>query len=101
MKSRPEWGQRRRGSLTLLRRARENERETDPAPPPAPPAPAAPEEHPARLRPAPGEFSDERRLRAAGGPEDHALYTCACGYTWETSVSASVACPNCGAAQAW
>ena len=47
------------------------------------------------------ELFDERRLRASGGPNDRAQYACACGFVWETDVSASVACPHCGASQAW
>ena len=47
------------------------------------------------------ELFDERRLRASGGPNDRAQYTCGCGYVWEADVSASVACPHCGASQAW
>ncbi|HEX2102015.1 MAG TPA: hypothetical protein VHF51_00040 [Solirubrobacteraceae bacterium] len=47
------------------------------------------------------DLFDERRLRASGGPDDRAQYTCGCGYVWEADVSASVACPNCGASQAW
>jgi hypothetical protein len=47
------------------------------------------------------ELFDERRLRASGGPNDRAQYTCGCGYVWEADVSASVACPHCGAFQAW
>lgn len=83
----------------LRRREREGERspEGDAAaesavvrPQPASPGPAARDDH-----------FDERRWREAGGPEDHAQYACACGYVWETSVSASVTCPHCGSAQAW
>ena len=44
---------------------------------------------------------DERRLRASGGPNDRAQYTCGCGFVWEADVSASVACPHCGTSQAW
>lgn len=44
---------------------------------------------------------DERRARASGGPIDHAQYTCSCGYVFYASVSTSVACPHCGATQAW
>ena len=51
--------------------------------------------------PSEDDLFDERRLRASGGPDDRAQYTCGCGYVWETDVSASVACPNCGASQAW
>jgi rubrerythrin len=47
------------------------------------------------------DLFDERRLRASGGPSDRAQYTCGCGFVWETDVSASVACPHCGASQAW
>ena len=43
----------------------------------------------------------ERRMRDAGGPEDRAVYTCACGYLFEAPVTASVTCPNCGSEQAW
>lgn len=46
-------------------------------------------------------LDDERRLRAAGGPEDRAHYHCGCGYAFEANVSTSVACPHCGAGQAW
>ena len=47
------------------------------------------------------DLADERRLRASGGPDDRAQYTCGCGYVWEADVSASVTCPHCGASQAW
>jgi rubrerythrin len=47
------------------------------------------------------DLSDERRARESGGPEDRAMYTCTCGYVFEAEVSTSVACPHCGAAQAW
>jgi hypothetical protein len=47
------------------------------------------------------DLFDERRLRASGGPNDRAQYTCGCGFVWEADVSASVACPHCGASQAW
>ncbi len=63
--------------------------------------PVAPEEV---AEPAPqseDDLTDERRLRASGGPTDRAQYACGCGYVWETDVSASVACPHCGASQAW
>ena len=67
----------------------------------APPATevAEPEAEPA----AGGEddLADERRLRASGGPNDRAQYTCGCGFVWEADVSASVACPHCGTSQAW
>jgi hypothetical protein len=41
------------------------------------------------------------RERRAGGPEDTARYHCHCGFIFDAAVSASVACPHCGGAQAW
>ena len=41
------------------------------------------------------------RERAAGGPEDRALYHCHCGFIFEAAVTTSVGCPHCGTAQAW
>lgn len=41
------------------------------------------------------------RERAAGGPQDHAVYRCACGYAFLASVEAGVHCPNCSAEQSW
>ena len=41
------------------------------------------------------------RVRAAGGPLDRASYTCECGYLFAAPVSTTVACPHCGAGQAW
>jgi hypothetical protein len=41
------------------------------------------------------------RVREAGGPVDHASYVCSCGFAFAASVSTSVACPHCGAEQAW
>lgn len=43
----------------------------------------------------------QRRIRSAGGPEDHALYTCSCGYAFLADVSAGVVCPQCGTQQSW
>ena len=61
--------------------------------------PAAPAAQPA---PAPNaELRAERRMRASGGPEDHALYRCQCGFAFEAAVSTTVACPHCGSGQAW
>jgi len=73
---------RRRSSV--LRRAHATGRNEPPAPPPDEP-----------------DLSDERRARESGGPEDHAMYTCTCGYVFQAKVSTSVACPHCGAGQAW
>jgi hypothetical protein len=42
-----------------------------------------------------------RRARAAGGPEDQALYTCGCGCMFEAHVCADVDCPRCGSEQLW
>jgi hypothetical protein len=42
-----------------------------------------------------------QRVRNAGGPIDNASYTCACGFVFAASVSTTVACPHCGASQAW
>lgn len=39
--------------------------------------------------------------RRAGGPQDHALYNCGCGYVFTAAVSTSVGCPHCGTNQAW
>lgn len=44
---------------------------------------------------------DFTRARRAGGPEDVAHYSCACGYVFEATVSTTVACPHCGSGQAW
>ena len=64
----------------------------EPAPPPDEPA----------LEPAESdEFAAERRLRASGGPDDRAQYTCGCGYVFDARVSTSVSCPHCGGLQAW
>jgi hypothetical protein len=59
--------------------------------------------HIAPARPAPAEAlaEPETRVREAGGPEDSAAYTCVCGFHFEAPVSTSVACPHCGAGQAW
>jgi hypothetical protein len=64
---------------------------------------APPEEVPEGPQPEPpgDELADERRMRAAGGPADRAQYTCVCGFVFQADVSTSVACPHCGAAQAW
>jgi hypothetical protein len=41
------------------------------------------------------------RVRAAGGPSDLAHYSCECGFQFLAPVSTTVACPHCGARQAW
>ncbi len=45
--------------------------------------------------------ADLERARTAGGPLDRASYACACGFVFIAAVSTSVACPHCGARQAW
>jgi len=42
-----------------------------------------------------------QRARQAGGPVDHASYSCQCGYLFRAEVSTTVTCPHCGAGQAW
>lgn len=42
-----------------------------------------------------------QRVRAAGGPLDTASYACQCGCLFNAHVSTTVACPHCGADQAW
>jgi len=44
---------------------------------------------------------DVQRVQEAGGPVDHASYSCACGYLFSADVSTSVTCPHCGTGQAW
>jgi hypothetical protein len=86
-------GSHRRGGK-LLGKARSPRREEGDAPPADEPEGPLPE-------PPSDELADEWRLRAAGGPADRAQYACVCGYVFQADVSTSVACPNCGAAQAW
>jgi hypothetical protein len=42
-----------------------------------------------------------QRVREAGGPIDHAHYSCQCGYVFKAQVSTTVQCPHCGKTQAW
>jgi hypothetical protein len=56
---------------------------------------------PARPAPVPAPSEPELRVREAGGPEDQAAYSCACGMRFEAPVSTSVSCPHCGTGQAW
>ena len=58
---------------------------------------------PARsLEPAADTASRERRRRREQGPlQDHAVYSCECGYVFVAIVSTSVSCPHCGSHQAW
>ena len=41
------------------------------------------------------------RRRRSDAPQDHAFYTCSCGYAFTAQVSTSVGCPHCGTSQAW
>ena len=77
-------------SPKTLRRRRERVRET----------PARRESEPRAGRPAPMSVS-QVRARRGGGPEDRALYSCECGFSWTGEVSASPSCPHCGTPQAW
>jgi hypothetical protein len=43
----------------------------------------------------------QRCARRGGGPEDRALYSCACGFVFTAPVTTSVDCPHCGTEQAW
>ena len=52
-----------------------------------------PPSHAAALYPA--------RERAAGGPQDLALYGCACGFAFNAAVEAGVHCPHCDSEQSW
>jgi rubrerythrin len=45
--------------------------------------------------------SHHQRAHEAERPKDLTTYTCSCGYLWEGPVSTTVACPHCGADQAW
>ncbi|HEU4975176.1 MAG TPA: hypothetical protein VFT50_08805 [Baekduia sp.] len=73
---------------------------SEPAQPAPPPAGGAPDGVAAESETFESHV-EERRHRASVTPEDHALYRCQCGYQFEASVSASVACPHCGSGQAW
>jgi hypothetical protein len=42
-----------------------------------------------------------RDPRDSGPSQDHALYSCRCGFVFEALVLTSVDCPHCGGAQAW
>ena len=48
-----------------------------------------------------GRPTAEQRVRAEGGPQDNAFYRCGCGCAFDSAVSTHVACPHCGADQAW
>ena len=73
---------------SLSKQRRERRRQTPTAPRQASPPPAA-------------SASAVARMRDAGGPLDHAFYSCACGYVFVAQVSTTVTCPHCQAGQAW
>ena len=79
-----------RPSRPLISRRPDRSAHVTPRPAAAPVAPPEAVEHP-----------HQRRARRSGGPVDHASYTCGCGYVFDAAVSTSVACPHCGAGQAW
>lgn len=79
-----------------MRLHRQHAQHHDPAP--------EPESAPARrLRLVPDDpaLAAERRLRAAGGPQDTAQYRCGCGYVFDAQVSTTVRCPHCDSGLAW
>jgi hypothetical protein len=43
----------------------------------------------------------EGRAPRALAPQDHAMYTCQCGYVFKAAVTTSIGCPHCGRSQAW
>jgi hypothetical protein len=51
--------------------------------------------------PAAAAVEPEALVREAGGPDDTETHSCECGYVFEAAVSTTVACPHCGASQAW
>jgi hypothetical protein len=52
---------------------------------------------PRACRPGP----EQAAVPPATGTQDHAHYSCGCGHGFSAGVSTSVACPRCGAGQAW
>jgi hypothetical protein len=84
-------------SLLRPRREARSARRRNQAPRAAAMRPAKPE----LPAPAGGCDPEVRRVREAGGPIDLASYVCGCGCAFDAPVSTSVACPHCGADQAW
>jgi hypothetical protein len=56
--------------------------------------------HPLQASPAEHTTATDS-ARRGGGPQDRALYECACGTAFTAPVSTSVGCPHCGSGQAW
>ena len=71
----------------------------EPGAPPEAQTPADAPEPPAP--PADRDLTAARRHRAYVAPQDVAHYSCQCGFQFEASVTTTVACPHCGATQAW
>jgi hypothetical protein len=104
---------RSKSGATVLRRHRNNR----PAREPVSPEGAQPErsasergaraaDAPAAERPLAGSIGASQaraaqRRRREPSPEDHAVYSCECGFVFEADVSTSVGCPHCGGSQAW
>jgi len=81
----------------LQTRRRPRRRDRRGAESPAPGVPSAPLVRDARAC----EDPAVQRVREAGGPIDHAAYTCECGYRFVAPVSTTVHCPHCHVGQAW
>ena len=79
-----------KSGATLLKRGRDGQTARGSEPEAAAPTPLDP-----------GTITVRRQRRAATDPQDHAMYTCHCGYMFEAPVSTSVSCPQCSDAQAW
>ena len=56
-----------------------------------------PHRDPRACRPAP----DQATVPTGTGTQDHEHYACRRGHGFSAGVSTSVACPRCGAGQAW
>jgi hypothetical protein len=81
----------------MLTRARRSDRSTGRTRKAAPRPPRATIDSAAT---APGPQREGGR-RDVDPSEDTAVYSCTCGMVFEAQVSTSVACPHCGAGQAW
>ncbi|HUN79641.1 MAG TPA: hypothetical protein VMU32_12005 [Solirubrobacteraceae bacterium] len=60
----------------------------------------APRRPPSATAPERGRAT-RRNHAAAVSSHDRASYACGCGLLFEAPVTTTVACPHCGAAQAW
>lgn len=54
----------------------------------------------APVSPKPSQTHDAH-AHEGGAPQDHATYTCKCGFVFEADVSTTVQCPLCASSQAW